>query len=82
MEKRVCEINKTSNKRTTTAGPCNTRTLQDVHDDIISNAFTKKSKFITKETENAQRAMERYEKEKNIPGAGIQNEQNNDSATK
>ena len=82
MEKRVSEINKVNNKRTTTAGTCNTRTLQDVHDEIMTTAFSKKSKFITKETENAQRAMERYEKEKCIPGGGIQIDQSDDSNVK
>ena len=48
----------------------------------LQQDFLNKSKFITKEAENVQRAMERYEKDKCVPGAGIQNEKNYDNSKK
>lgn len=49
------------------------KNLQDVHDEMLKTGFPKKSKFISKNTENAKRAITRYDKDQYTPGNLAQN---------
>lgn len=46
----------------------NTRTLQEINNDMLTTQGGNKQKFITKNMENAKRAVERYEKIQKVPG--------------
>lgn len=44
------------------------KTLSEVQDKLMATGFARKSKFISKNIENAEKAVERYEKDKWVPG--------------
>lgn len=70
MEKRVGVQKRPQNHVVAAGNPVNTRTLQEIHDEMLATGYPKKtSKFINKNMESAKRAVERYEKDKHVPGA-------------
>jgi len=68
MEKRVNSYKNANNMVGKKSSDYNPRTIQSIQEDMVSSGMSKKSKFISKNIQNAKNAVERYEKDQKVPG--------------
>jgi hypothetical protein len=73
MEKRADQFRKISLSKLKSSKDINARTLQNINDEMMSTGMSRKPKFISNNTKNAKKAIERYEKDQYTPGASTTN---------